>query len=116
MYVDAAEACNDLTFLIGERALDGTTIASREWTIRITQYECGYENLAPPGCTQYYYGEDSAVFKSYNFDGGYHLADQEQSICIRREKGSYKICYATADPYDFQISGGKAMKGLFGTK
>ena len=38
--------------------------------------------------------------------GGYHLANQNQVQCIRREKGQCRICYSTYDfATDFQISG-----------
>ena len=48
----------------------------RQWLIKITQYSCGFPNLAPVGCLQYFYGSPSGVVKSFNFDGGMHLANQ----------------------------------------
>ena len=53
--------------------------------IQITQYDCDYDNLAPDGCTQYFYGTTTDEVRTYNFDGGVHLADQDQNICIRFE-------------------------------
>ena len=52
---------------------------------QITQYDCNYNNLAPDGCTQYYWGATSDVVRTYNFGNtpGRHLADQNQNICIR---------------------------------
>ena len=50
---------------------------------QITQYDCDYENLPPDGCTQYFYGATTDIVQTYNFDGGLHLADQDQNICIR---------------------------------
>ena len=99
MYVDSADVCNDLGFNIGA----GTSTVTRSWTIKvwirillknlwftdkisyfqITQYDCNYDNLAPDGCHQYFYGETSDLVKTYNFDGGQHLASQDQNICIR---------------------------------
>ena len=38
----------------------------------------------------YYLG----VIKTFNFDGGVHLADQNQNICMRRERGTCKVCYS----------------------
>lgn len=105
MYVDASTACNDLTFLLGETA-SGTTLATRSWNIRVTQYECNSGLLAPPGCTQYFYGSDTGSVQSYNFAGDYHLANQRQNICIRRESSQCRICYSTSTWTDFQISGG----------
>ena len=37
---------------------------------------------------------------------GYHLANQEQNICIRREKDYCEICFSTVKNNDFGISGG----------
>merc|ERR1711935_161681 len=86
----------------------------------ITQINCDSDNRAPPGCLQYMYGLDRnpetnklepfGIIKSFNFEGGYHLSDQNQLICIRREQGFCAICYAQVDfdkEQDFGISGGK---------
>jgi hypothetical protein len=104
VYVDSNQACNELAFQFGMTALDAT-LADRSWSIRVTQYHCGYNNLAPTSCTQWFYGQDTAVVTSYNFDGDYHLADQNQVACIRREKGNCRICYSTTAITDIQISG-----------
>ena len=37
---------------------------------------------------------------------GYHLANQEQNICIRREKDYCEICYSTVTNKDFGVSAG----------
>ena len=78
MYLDSSEMCNELAFNIGT-----TTTVTRSWTIKITQYDCNYNNLAPDGCTQYFFGETTDIVKTYNFDGGHHLASQDQNICVR---------------------------------
>ena len=59
---------------------------------QITQYDCNYDNLAPSGCTQYFFGSDTGMVQSFNYDGGSgtHLADQNQNMCIRRERGVCK--------------------------
>lgn len=103
MYVDMGADCVDLTFQLG-------STSTAQWKVRITQYEKGYENLAPFGCTQYFWKQDSdsdgkGTIKSYNYGGSFHLADQNQKICIRREDDKTKICYATASKTDFAISG-----------
>eukprot|EP00095_Tigriopus_kingsejongensis_P011400 maker-scaffold68_size422247-snap-gene-3.21 protein:Tk11400 transcript:maker-scaffold68_size422247-snap-gene-3.21-mRNA-1 annotation:"hypothetical protein GUITHDRAFT_74010" len=50
----------------------------------ITQYSCDYENLAPKGCTQYFFDTDGVdTVQTYNFQGGAHLASQNQNICVR---------------------------------
>lgn len=64
--------------------LDTEAQVDRKWTIMVTQYECGSNNLPPPGCTQYFSNADGkGIIKSFNFDGGSHLANQKQKICIR---------------------------------
>ena len=97
--------CVDLTFQLG-------LTSTAQWKVRITQYEKGYENLAPFGCTQYFWKQDSdsdgkGTIKSYNYGGSFHLANQNQKICIRREDDKTKICYAAAVKTDFAISGTK---------
>ena len=88
MYVDASQACNMLSF-----QLAGT--GKRSWEIKVTQFNCNYNNLAPSGCTQYYFGSDMGTVQSFNYVGGVHLAKQNQNICIRREQNMCRICYAT---------------------
>ena len=107
VYVDSSTACNKLNMLLGTTAV-GTTLATRSWTIRVTQLECGSDVLAPAGCTQYFYGSDKGTVNTYNYDGGYHLANQNQVQCIRREKGNCKICYAAVAVTDFSVSGNAA--------
>ena len=98
MYVDSSDMCNDLGFHLGD---SGSTV-SRSWTIKarilfnaiklmippnrsfqITQYDCDYDNLAPDGCTKYHWGSAVDTVKTYNFDGGQHLASQNENICVR---------------------------------
>ena len=81
MYVDATSSyCNMLSF-----GLATTATATRSWEIRVSQFECDYNNLAPQGCTQYFYGSDSGQFQSFNYNSGsgYNLANQRQNICFR---------------------------------
>ena len=49
----------------------------------MTQYACDFSNLAPTGCTQYFYGSTTDSVQTYNFAGGQHLANQQQQICVR---------------------------------
>lgn len=109
MYVDSSDLCNDLGFNIGA----GTSTVTRSWTIKITQYDCEYDNLAPDGCHQYFFGPTSDLVKTYNFDGGQHLASQDQNICVRRERGYCQICWSTTAEGDFELS--SAMTGATGT-
>jgi len=107
MYVDSNSACNDMNLILGTSAV-GTSLATRSWSVRVTQIECTSNLLAPAGCTQYFYGDDSGTVKTYNYAGGYHLANQNQVQCIRREKGNCKICYAAVAETDFSVSGAAA--------
>ena len=102
--MDASADCNSLTFTLSETS---SVLSGRSWTVRVTQYDAGFENLAPAGCTQYFYDEEDAdgFISSYNYNGGRHLADQNQVICIRREENKSKICYSVTDPTDIAISG-----------
>lgn len=40
VYVDAAEACNDLTFELGQQGI-GTGIANRQWSIKVSKRFAG---------------------------------------------------------------------------
>lgn len=74
----------------------------------MTQYSCDYDNLAPQGCDQYYFGDTSGQIQSFNYDN-MHLADQHQNICIRREANNCKICYSANAITDVQLSGMGSM-------
>ena len=57
---------------------------NRKWNIKILQYSCSYENLAPAGCLQYFYGMGATgSVSSFNYEGGIHLANQDQKVCVR---------------------------------
>ena len=51
----------------------------------MTQYSCNYPNLAPSGCTQYFFGMTTGTLNTFNYNGGngQHLANQDQSFCVR---------------------------------
>jgi len=120
MYVDAADACNMLTFSISENSL-----VTPMWSIRVTQYARDFTNKAPPGCLQYHFDSDTGVIRSFNWNGGAgrHLSNQNQLICIRREATRFRICYSQeggAVLNDFLISAGvagdaSAQMGVLGT-
>ena len=102
LYVDSSPMCNELNFNLGLQ--DSLTRANRDtpaWDIRITQIPCGSLTRPPSGCTQYYYGESSGTVQSFNFDAGYHLADQRQKICFRKERDFCRICFTQDEPEDF---------------
>ena len=64
-----------------------TSEATKIMALQVTQYACDYSNLAPSGCTQYYFGSTTSSVQTYNFAGGQHLANQRQKICVRYTKG-----------------------------
>jgi len=49
--------------------------------------------------------------RSYNFNGGngFHLANQNQNVCVRRERGNCKICWIAKDVKDVDTNGDNAM-------
>jgi len=107
IYVDASADCNLLSFQLAG-------MGTRMWEIKVTQYSCEFNNLAPPGCLQYYYGVTPGVdnqdmpatkgqVESFNFAGKIHLANQNQNICIRRELNRCRICYSAANG-NFDVS------------
>ncbi|XP_040572541.1 uncharacterized protein [Lepeophtheirus salmonis] len=99
MYVDSSEQCNELAF-----NLQGAN-ARQMWNIKITQFSCDFDNLAPEGCTQYFFGSNTGIVKTYNFDGGQHLDNQNQRICVRRERGNCRICWTATADTDFELTG-----------
>ena len=80
---------------------------------QVSQISCfDTVNRAPPGCTQWFRGNSGqGQLKTFNFDQGIHLADQNQIMCIRRENGNCRICFYAAAAADVQLSG-KNTKGV----
>jgi hypothetical protein len=92
-----------------------TEVVTREWSIKIFQYECSSPNLAPSGCLQYFTAA-SGQFQSFNYkpdireiqgDGPSHLANLNYAVCFRIENGFCGIKYGqvTSDTFSFTISG-----------
>merc|ERR1711963_235015 len=115
VYFDTTNDCHDLSFNFGQSAI-GTTIPTRAFTIKVSQISCfDSVNRAPPGCTQWYRGNSgTGQLKTFNFDQGIHLANQNQIMCVRRESGNCRICWYTAADTDVQLSGKntKTAKGV----
>lgn len=63
MYVDVATNYGCVLLEFDNAAAGGS------WSIKVTQYHCDYENLAPNGCVEYYFTGSSGVVKTYNYDG-----------------------------------------------
>ncbi len=55
------------------------------FTAKVTQLSCNHPLLAPQGCTQYFFGVNMDTVRSFNYNNGngLHLANQDQSICVR---------------------------------
>merc|ERR1719438_33956 len=119
MYVEASSTCNSLNLNYGASAVGVGPVATRNVKLKVTQLGCGDTNLPPKGCTQYHFGSSgTGTIKNFNQGGGQHLADQHQSICIRREQGNCKICYYAASAADIELTGkslatSKKGKGRF---
>merc|ERR1712072_169268 len=118
MFVDSdGDACNTASFTFG-----GTSV-TRQYDIKVLQFDCRNEMGGPAGCLQYF-SNDIGTFSSFNFvtpttpeaTDAAHLANQDYNICIRRNKGKCRICYipstvgATAgtNPSSYGISIGQA--------
>jgi len=110
MYVDARDGCVDMNFILGTTGV-GTAVPTRRWSIKVTQYHCNHDNLAPSGCTQYFFNPTTTTGTVQTFNYGRHLANQNQNICVRRERGFCKICWHAANVADFAVSGKDNMKG-----
>ena len=115
VYFEASEDCNHLSFQFGTTAVGISAIASRSFSIKVTQIECDSELLAPEGCTQYFFGSGMSMVRTFNYNSGNgrHLADQDQLICVRRETGNCAICWSADAAGDVQLGGtADAMGGV----
>lgn len=116
VYFDASDSCNSLDFQLGNVAKGVSASATYSWSIKVNQYSCDYENLAPSGCTQYHFGSSATNYvQTFNYQSGSgkHLADQTQVICVRREAGNCQVCWSADAVGDVEVSGGTgAAKGV----
>lgn len=111
MIVDASDNCHTVNFRLG--AADTTT--QRSWTIAVSQYDCGQEDIAgPSGCLQFHTGTSGKILdygKATNAASAEfgaqttHLSNQEYDICIRRADTYCAICYIPSVPTSIALSG-----------
>jgi len=113
LYIDASDSCNTLLFILGRNPA-----MEPMWSITVRQYSRDFINLAPAGCDQYHYDNDgtnalatTGTVSSWNFNNGNgrHLANQDQTICIRQDAGMSRLCFSQAGGTvvnDFLISTG----------
>lgn len=112
VYFDASDNCHDLSFGIGQAGIGVAALSTRSFNVKVTQIACNSEQLAPEGCLQYLTGTSgTGLIKTFHYDSGIHLANQNQQICFRREAGNCKICYSADVTIDVQL-GGKNLKGV----
>ena len=120
MWVPICPACVTITIDVDT----GDSSTTRQWNIRVTQYECGNDNLIIPeeNCLQYltaqtgscqsksklfYIFSIEGTIASFNWDtssttalttttalANAHLSDQNYDICIRRARGYCSICFS----------------------
>ena len=105
MYVEIADACTTLSFNINENGL-----ATPEWSILVTQYTSDFNNKAPKGCLQYFFGTERGVITSLNWNSGSgrSMNERNKRICIRREANRSSMEY-------HQAGGTEIAKGNKGT-
>lgn len=127
VYVEAdTDRCNKLTFHIGDGVVSTlattnsrgiTAAATRAWDIRAQFIECSSQLLPPAGCTQFFYGDGKYTLYSANWittDSAtsvstWHLANQHDRMCMRRERGYCIGCFSATSIDDFQLSGSEAV-------
>eukprot|EP00094_Tigriopus_californicus_P006433 TCALIF_06195-PA protein Name:"Protein of unknown function" AED:0.07 eAED:0.07 QI:54/1/0.8/1/0.25/0.2/5/152/356 len=65
------------------------------YQIQVKQIPCGQSFTPPFGCNQFFFGQLTGQFESYNYmmGTGYHLNNQNYDICIRTEEGICSIAY-----------------------
>ena len=81
--------------------------ATRRFSVRARQTVCG--SGPPDGCLQWFEGVTGTV-QSFN-EGGQrtHLAGQQYTVCVRRQRAHCSICWA-ADT--FQVRNGRSRLGF----
>jgi len=87
---------------------------ARSWNIMVSQIECGKPFTPPPGCGQYFWGNNGVgIVMAFNYEQSnpdyYAKLFGIHTICIRREAGMCKISYTPPDydddNYGFTVSG-----------
>ena len=74
MIVDASNDCNQVTFHLG-----ADQSVTRQWNIKVTQFECGNEMGGPCGCLQYFTGQ-SGTIASFNFPTNLNFVNNASNI------------------------------------
>ena len=60
---------------------------------------------------QYFFGTTTNTIRSFNYNAGngYNLANQNQVSCVRRERGTCRICWSAQNAIDVMLSGNAAI-------
>lgn len=87
MYIDAADACTTLSFNINENSL-----VKPKWLISVKQYTSDFNNKAPKGCLQYFFGADKGIITGLNWKS----MERNKRICIRKEANRSNMEYHQA--------------------
>ena len=66
--IDPNDDCIDLAVFIGGESGSVFSIPNGDsrngqWSIKISQFNCGFNNLPPQGCTQWYFGQLSGIVR-----------------------------------------------------
>ena len=92
MYIDAADACITLSFDINENSL-----VKPKWLISVKQYTSDFNNKAPKGCLQYFFGADKGIITGLNWNSSSGKSmERNKRICIRREANRSNMVYHQA--------------------
>merc|ERR1711988_591622 len=108
MIVDTdGKTCVDAVFSYGADA-------TRSYNIHVTQYSNINEMGGPPGCLQFYTGQEGRV-ESFNYLGitgaradnpGAHLQSHDYRVCIRPLENMCLICWGTTNQGDVNTNRG----------
>lgn len=99
----------------------GGDTEARTYNIHVTQFDALNDMGGPTGCLQYFTA-DTGTIMSFNFKADAaignigsqpHLANQDYSICIRRNADKCAICYSESITY-IVGSGAISVTGTFG--
>ena len=104
MYIEIADACTTLSFDIKENSP-----VKPKWSILVTQYTSDFNNKAPKGCLQYFFGTERGVITSLNWNSGSgrSMNERNKRICIRREANRLNM--------EYQAGGTEIAEGNKGT-
>jgi len=99
MYVETGRSCPTTVQLVTLAAT-----SSAKWRIRTTFIECSCPNLPDQGCTQWFTG-DTGTICTYGYgDGtGQELAQQDQTMCIRKNANKCTITYTPKSSTSFIV-------------